>query len=213
MFLIYLLFIYLNFFFVFEHFILNKFLEKFEQNFGFDFFLFNTFTYIDLKSYRTLYCAFVRSQLEFAEPVWSPHMERHIEKVERIQRRATKRAPGLANMGYSDRLEKLDLTSLEDRRTRGDLITQYKLMNGLEKVDWSHPPARYGTTTRGHHFRYVKELSTNAVRSNFFNNRVANVWNNLPVEVVSAKTVNSFKARIDGWYQGNNKNWHKDKRQ
>jgi hypothetical protein len=62
---------------------------------------------------------------------------------------ATKRAPGLANMDYGDRLEKLNLTSLEDRRTRGDLITQFKIMNGIEVVDWSHPPVRYGTTTRG----------------------------------------------------------------
>jgi hypothetical protein len=44
--------------------------------------LLNSFSYIDLKSYRTLYCTFVRSQLEFAESVWSPHMEMHIEKIE-----------------------------------------------------------------------------------------------------------------------------------
>jgi hypothetical protein len=169
----------------------------------------NTFTYIDQKSYRSLYCTFVRSQLEFAQPVWSPNMEMHIEKLERIQRRATKRAPGLANMDYGDRLEKLNLTSLEDRRTRGDLITQFKIMNGIEVVDWSHPPVRYGTTTRGHQFRYIKELSTNSIRSNFFNNRIAGTWNCLPKEVVDARSVNSFKARIDEWYEGNNNSWHK----
>jgi hypothetical protein len=136
-------------------------------------------------------------------------MEMHIEKLERIQRRATKRAPGLANMDYGDRLEKLNLTSLEDRRTRGDLITQFKIMNGIEVVDWSHPPVRYGTTTRGHQFRYIKELSTNSIRSNFFNNRIAGTWNCLPKEVVDARSVNSFKARIDEWYKGNNNSWTK----
>ncbi len=57
-----------------------------------------------------------------------------------VRRRANKRTPGLANIKYCDRLEKFNLTSLEDRRTRGDLITQFKIMNGIEVVDWSHPP-------------------------------------------------------------------------
>jgi len=171
--------------------------------------LLNSFSHIDQKSYRTLYCTFVRSQLEFAEPVWSPHMEMHIEKLERIQRRASKRAPGLASMDYAERLNRLNLTSLEDRRIRGDLITQFKIMNGLEDVNWTHPPVSYGATTRGHHLRYVKELSTNSIRSNFFFNRIANVWNGLPAEIIKAKTVNTFKARLDNWFKSNNNSWNK----
>ena len=171
--------------------------------------LLNSFSFIDQKSYRTLYCTFVRSQLEFAEPVWSPHMEMHIEKLERIQRRASKHAPGLAKMDYAERLNQLNLTSLEDRRIRGDLITQFKIMNGLEAVNWTNPPARYGATTRGHHLRYVKELSTNSIRSNFFFNRIANVWNGLPAEVIRANTVNMFKARLDNWFKSNNNSWTK----
>ena len=34
-------------------------------------------------------------------------------------------------------------------------------------------------------------------RSNFFSVRVVNSWNQLPEEVISAKTVNSFKNRLD----------------
>jgi hypothetical protein len=136
-------------------------------------------------------------------------MEMHIEKIETIQRRASKRAPGLAALNYNDRLDRLELTSLEDRRIRGDLITQYKVMNGLEIVNWTYPPVKYGANTRGHQFRYVKELSNNSIRSNFFNNRIANIWNCLPVDVVNARTVNSFKAKIDDWYKSNDNKWYK----
>ncbi len=129
--------------------------------------------------------------------------------MERIQRRATKRAPGLATLGYGDILKRLNLTSLEDRRIRGDLITQFKIMNGLEMVEWSHPPVIYGITTRGHQFRYIKELSTSSIRSNFFNNRISNIWNGLPAQAVNAKSVNSFKAQIDNWYESNNNKWFK----
>ena len=112
-------------------------------------------------------------------------------------------------MEYKERLKRLNLTSLEDRRLRGDLITQFKIMKGVESVDWTNPPIRYGTTTRGHQFRYVKEISNNSTRSNFFNNRIASVWNSLPLEVMNAVTVNSFKARIDKWYKSNNNSWYK----
>ncbi len=139
----------------------------------------------------------------------SPHLEMHIDKLDTIQRRASKCAPGLANLDYNERLERLNITSLENRRIRGDLITQFKIMNGLETVNWTKPLARYGATTRGNKFRYVKELSNNSIRWNFFNNRIANVWNSLPVEVIDANSVNSFKARIDKWYKCNINSWYK----
>jgi hypothetical protein len=133
----------------------------------------------------------------------------HIEKLERVQRRASKRAPGLAALDYNERLIRLNITSLEDRRIRGDLITQFKIMKDIETVTWTNPPVRYGTTTRGHQLRYVKELSNNSLRSNFFSNRIASIWNGLPTEVMSANSVNCFKMKIDNWYKSNNNSWYK----
>ncbi len=37
---------------------------------------------------------------------------------------------------YEERLRLLDLTILEERRLRGDLIEWYKLVNGFEEVSW-----------------------------------------------------------------------------
>ena len=39
-------------------------------------------------------------------------------------------------MKYEDRLKELKLTSLQDRRTRGDMILTYRLINGMERVDY-----------------------------------------------------------------------------
>jgi len=49
----------------------------------------------------------------------------------------------------------------------------------------------------------IKELTSDSTRSNFFNNRIVNDWNALPSDVVEAKSVNSFKARIDKLYEKN----------
>ena len=45
--------------------------------------------------------------------------------------------PQLSNLGYNERLLNLDLTSLEDRRTRGDMIQMFKIQNNFNKVDLS----------------------------------------------------------------------------
>ena len=50
--------------------------------------------------------------------------------IENVQRRATKQLPGLKNLTYSERLQKLKLPSLNFRRVRGDMIELYKILNG-----------------------------------------------------------------------------------
>jgi len=43
---------------------------------------------------------------------------------------------GLKNLSYVQRLERLNLTTLEKRRKRGDLIEMYKLLTEKENVDY-----------------------------------------------------------------------------
>ena len=44
-----------------------------------------------------------------------------------VQRRATKVSPTIRHLTYERRLVNLNLTTLEIRRTRGDLIQKYKI--------------------------------------------------------------------------------------
>ena len=89
--------------------------------------LLNSFFYIDQKSYRTLYCTFVRSQFEFVESVWSPHLEMHIEKLERIQRRANawvsqQTCPWSGSLGLQRKIE-----STESFKPQGQKYKTIKL--------------------------------------------------------------------------------------
>ena len=45
--------------------------------------------------------------------------------------------------------------------------------------------------------KLFKRHSRLNVRSTFFTHHVVNSWNNLPLEVVSAHSVSSFKLRLD----------------
>jgi len=62
------------------------------------------------------YKSFVRPHLEFAIQAWSPYFKRDIECLEKVQRRATKVVKGFKSLSYEDRLHKLGLTTLYDRR-------------------------------------------------------------------------------------------------
>ena len=73
-------------------------------------------------TFKTIFSAFVRPHLEYAAPVWSPYSKKDIAILEKVQRSATKLVPGIRNLSYHDRLLELDLTTLEERRIRGDLI-------------------------------------------------------------------------------------------
>ena len=69
-----------------------------------------------------LYKSIVRPHLEYCIQAWRPHLKKDIDKLERVQRRATKLIPELRILSYEDRVQQYKLTTLETRRIRGDQI-------------------------------------------------------------------------------------------
>ena len=52
-------------------------------------------------------------------------------------------------------------------------------------------------TTRGHNYKLKKKRCSTTRRLKFFSMRVVSAWNSLPVHVVNAVSVNSFKSHLD----------------
>ena len=158
-----------------------------------------TFRFRGVDMWKKLYTAYVRPHLEFAVPVWNPYTEEDINTLEKIQRRATKISHNLKKFKYDQRCDILELTSLKERRVRGDLIQKFKIENKLDVVNWPYEPI-CGQPRGGHRGHFKREIIKNcAQRYNFFNNRIASEWNKLPNEIIAAKTVNSFKNLLDAY--------------
>ncbi|KAI8480560.1 hypothetical protein Bbelb_416830 [Branchiostoma belcheri] len=156
-----------------------------------------TFYNLDKDTVPTLFKTMVRPHLEYGNVIWGPHYSLDQQKVEAVQRRATKLVSGLRELPYSERLKRLRLPSLGYRRRRGDMIQVFKFLTGQERVQADNFFELAGGTTRGHNFKLKVPLAKSRSRQHVFSVRVIKDWNSLPPTVVSSETVNQFKTRLD----------------
>lgn len=85
---------------------------------------------------RTLFCSLVRQLLEYACPVWSPHLIGQIGQLESIQRKFLRLVGVRQGLQYRDvpvaqMQENLNLQDLRARRCASDMVFLSKLVTGL----------------------------------------------------------------------------------
>jgi ribonuclease P/MRP protein subunit RPP40 len=175
-----------------------------------------TFVSRDPDLWKNLYTSLVRPHLEYAVQVWNPYLQKDVDEIERVQHRASRIPENFSNLEYEERLNKWGISTLRERRERGDAIQMFKTINKIEEIKWHREPRlaprpnglslsracknqnslaiqreTFPARNRNNHCHFV------TTRHEFFLNRVAGVWNSLPDSVIQAPTINSFKARFD----------------
>ncbi len=122
--------------------------------------------------------------MKYAAAVWSPHKKKDIRKLERSQRATTKMVPALRDLPYEERLEKLNLLTLESRMERGDLIAIYRASDEWEKVDRSDLFLWNARNMRGHGKKLRADNCRRDIKKFSFLQRSIEVWNKLDTEIV-----------------------------
>ena len=168
-----------------------------------------------------LFKTFVRPKLEFAVAAWSPWMEQDKKQLEKVQERMIRMLSDARGETYEEKLRDAGLTTLEERRNRGDAIETFKTLkglNGVTKEKWFEVEAEDRRATRrntevtqeGERRKtdiLVVETARLEVRRNYFNIRAAKAWNGIPEEVKNQRSVNAFKNAYDKWMtHGNESN-------
>ena len=151
---------------------------------------------------RKLFITYIRPKCEYNSSVWSPSLTKDIFKIERVQKSFTRTIflrAGIPFSSYEDRIKKLNLLSLQDRRTLTDLILIYKIYYGQCDLNFNDffllRPRPYVLRRHSIQINPKHSFTTTQFQSTFFY-RAAKYWNNLPEEIVISLTVNVFKSKL-----------------
>ena len=112
---------------------------------------------------------------------------------------------------YEDRLKEVGLTTLKERRLRGDMIETFKTLKGFNKVEKDKWFTVVGEDARATRMTTIvtnegeirkenvlqMERARLDVRKNFFTVRATRHWNDLPEEVKRQTSINAFKNSYD----------------
>jgi len=150
----------------------------------------------------------------FSVVIYYKLLQDNKDATKKVQRSATKMVHGLHHLSYEQRLRHLELTTLKERRIRGDLTEK-------ENVDRSQffqlSTCEYQLT--GHAVLCVflfeqidedddddaiklsKQRTSLDVRKFSFSQCVVQEWNKLFQDVLDATSLNQFKNRLDKFWQ------------
>lgn len=163
-----------------------------------------TFTYRSKDVLPKIFAQYVRPHLEFAAPVWSPWLRTDIDKMEAVQRRMVAAVTGLKGRDYYERLEELEITTLEDRRKTLDLLQAFKILSGRDDVEWRdwfeklpEPEHRLHRTRATEGGQQLKRGQPRLeIRRNFFSQRIVEKWNSLPSSARQCMTMAQFRQEL-----------------
>ena len=105
---------------------------------------------------------------------------------------------------YQERLDQLGLTTLEERRKRGDAIETFKYLRGFldvnsESLFTRNTSVQQKTRHQQSFMPLVVPRANLDLRKNFFSVRGAKQWNTIPSAIRESKTVNRFKNAYDAY--------------
>jgi hypothetical protein len=146
---------------------------------------------------KKLYIQLVQPHLEYAVQSWSPWLKKDTDLLESVQRRATKMVTGFSDLCYQERLRRMKLTTLEERRARGDRIEAFKIVKGMEDlVPEYFFDLRADPRTRGHSLKMRKPQARLDTRKFFFTHRVVDGFNAISPRAVQCNSVLEFKKAM-----------------
>ena len=143
-----------------------------------------------------LYTTYILPKIEYASNVWSPYYKKDVDLIENVQRKFTKLLPGMFDKSYEERRVELGLITLEERRIHSDLVLVYKIIHNLVDIPFEKYFVFSSSRTRGHPYKLSVPFSrVNCHKYHFFN-RIVNMWNHVPEDIVIAEKLCLFKSKI-----------------
>lgn len=141
-----------------------------------------------LKSVKVLYCAYVRSNLEYASEVWNPQYEIYKSRIESIQKRFLRYLDFKSRQvsrDYEHRCKRYHFLPLQMRRDISDICYLMKICKGI--IDCPELLSKINFFTNQLAFRRRPLLRTTACKTNYRSNsflfRACRTFNDVKVDI------------------------------
>ena len=141
--------------------------------------------------------ALVRPILEYASCIWDPHKQTHIEKLEKIQKRAARFITGNRKFAHGNTARNyslLDWSPLQERRSKLKATMMFKIKNNL--IEISKNRLLPSPTPRRQLNFQVPHSKLELHKNSFFPSTIR-LWNNLPDERKAQTDLVEFKNLIN----------------
>lgn len=146
------------------------------------------------KARETAYTTIVKPSVEYASCAWDPFPAYRLNGTEICKNRFNKRSSD------SDMTENLKWKSLQDHRRETRLPMLFKINSNLVAIKDHHlrKPNWTSMKSRQQTFQIPKSSATYNLQS--FIPRTIREWNKLPPDIVSAGSVDAFKAQLATYF-------------
>ena len=145
---------------------------------------------------KKLYVALIRSQLVYGSQIWRPTLLKDIQKLEQIQRRATKYILQDYSSDYKTRLIALNMLPLMMIYELNDIMF---FIRNVKEPSESFNIMRYvsfnATNTRSGRNKLIHIRAPSNSKRNFYFNRLVRLWNALPIMDLSL-SMESLRSKV-----------------
>ena len=146
------------------------------------------------------YKALVRPHLEYCPCIWDPFTSKEIDKIEMVQRRSARYVLNRYHntSSVNEMLRELKWPSLQDRRQHARLTMLYKVTNNLvetPRLAAKFIPVQRRSRHQNEKAYQIPETPKNYIKESFIP-RTIRVWNYLPNNIVTAKSIDIFRQRL-----------------
>ena len=149
---------------------------------------------------KQMFKSLVQPHSDYCSVLWMPQESRSMEKVEKVLRDYSRRIPELRGLNYWERLQRLQMNSVQRRLERYQLIYTWKVMSGMVPnpgINWSPGDGRRGRLCQVPSLKGTS--SVKKLRSQSYQVAGPRLWNCLPKNVrnKSSGSLEEFKECLD----------------
>ena len=142
----------------------------------------------------------VQPHIDYCSQLWMPQEGQTLDKIEKLLRDYTRKIPGMQDLNYWQRLEKLRMNSDQRRLERYQVIYIWKIMEGLTPncgVSWSESTERNRRVCKIPPLKGARSVQT--LRSQSFQVSGPRLFNSMPKNIRNMKkcSLEDFKMTLD----------------